>query len=118
MELTRILAEWNLAPSYPLQIEKHVVHVLEQEASRSQSTPSRLSSEELAYAKEYADNMDSHLNSLVLRHMPANFKKVDRKKAGILLYHTYAYALMDCCIRATCSFIWPAIVAIVYMYCK
>lgn len=63
------------------KIEKHVVHVLEQEASRSQSSPSRLSSEELAYAKEYADNMDSHLNSLVLRHMPANFKKVDRKKA-------------------------------------
>ena len=62
-----------------------MVHILEAEASRSSSTPSRLSPEEMAYAKEYADNMDSHMNSLVLRHMPSNFKKVDRKKAGITL---------------------------------
>ena len=59
-----------------------MVHILEQEASRDPSTPSRLSPDEMVYAKEYADNMDSHLNGLVLRHMPSNFKKVDRKKAG------------------------------------
>ena len=61
-----------------------MVHILEQEvAARESRSPSRLSPDELAYAKEYADNMDSHLNTLVLRHMPSNFKKVDRKKAGL-----------------------------------
>ena len=64
-----------------------MVHILEWEASRSPSTPSRLSLNELAYAKEYADSMDSHLTSLVLRHMPSNFKKVDRKKAGMFDDH-------------------------------
>ena len=59
-----------------------MVHILEQEATRHPSTPSRLSLDEMTYAREYADNMDSHLNSLVLRNMPSNFKKVDRKKAG------------------------------------
>ena len=60
-------------------------HILEQEAvARESHTPSRLSPDELAYAKEYADNMDSHLNTLVLRHMPSNFKKMDRKKTGLL----------------------------------
>ena len=36
-----------------LKIEKYVVHVLEQEAARDQSEPSRLSPEELQYAKEW-----------------------------------------------------------------
>ena len=64
------------------QIEKHVVHVLEGEASRAPGSDSRLSAEELEYAKEYADNMDSHLTALVLKNMPSNFQRLDRKKAG------------------------------------
>lgn len=64
-----------------LQIEKYVVHILETEASRD-SGSSLLSPEELAYAKEYADSLDSHLNTLLLRHMPSNCQKIDRKKAG------------------------------------
>ena len=67
----------------PSQIEQHVVHVLEWEAT--QSTSSRLSPEELVYAKDFADNMDTHLHSLVLRHMPSNLQRIDRKKAGGLL---------------------------------
>ena len=59
-----------------------MVHVLEQEASREPGSPSRLSPEELVYAKEFADNMDTHLHSLALRHMPSNLQKMDRKKAG------------------------------------
>ena len=31
----------------------------------------------------YADNMDSHFQSLVLRHMPSNLQKLDRTKAGM-----------------------------------
>lgn len=61
-------------------------HILEQEAAAREShTASRLSPDELAYAKEYAENMDSHMNSLVLKHMPSNFKQVDRKKSGLLV---------------------------------
>ena len=30
----------------------------------------------------YADSLDSHLQSLVLRHMPSNLQKLDRSKAG------------------------------------
>ena len=62
------------------QIEQHVVHVLEWEAT--QGANSRLSPEELVYAKDFADNMDTHLHSLVLRHMPSNLQRIDRKKAG------------------------------------
>ena len=35
-----------------MQIEKYVVHILEQEATRDPSEPSHLSPEELQYAKE------------------------------------------------------------------
>lgn len=57
------------------------MHTLEKEASRD-SSQSLLSPEELAYAKEYADNLDSIFNTLLLRHMPTNCQKLDRKKAG------------------------------------
>lgn len=63
------------------KIEKYVVHILEEEAARGVGGESRLSSEELENAKEYADNMDSLMTSLVLQHMPPNLKKIDRKKA-------------------------------------
>ena len=58
-----------------------MVHILEKEASREGSHP-LLSPEELVYAKEYADNLDSLFNTLLLRHMPSNCQKMDRKKAG------------------------------------
>lgn len=63
------------------KIEKHVVHVLEQEAAREENEPSHLSQEELQYAKEYADNMEGLFKSLALQHMPANMQTIDRKKA-------------------------------------
>ena len=33
-------------------------------------------------SSRYADNMESHLQSLVLQHMPSNLQKLDRSKAG------------------------------------
>lgn len=63
------------------KIEKHVVHVLEQEAARDETESSRLSPEELQYAKEYADGMEGLFKSLALQHMPANMQNIDRKKA-------------------------------------
>ena len=60
-----------------------MVHVLEKEAlCDAENVPSLMSSEELAYAKEYADNLNANFSSLLLRHMPSNFQKIDRKKAG------------------------------------
>ena len=34
----------------------------------------------------YADSLDSHLQSLVLHHMPSNLQKLDRSKAGRIVY--------------------------------
>lgn len=59
-----------------------MVHILEKEASRKEGSHSLLSPEELVYAKEYADNLDNLFNTLLLRHMPPNCQKMDRKKAG------------------------------------
>ena len=59
-----------------------MVHLLEQEGSRDPATPSRMCPEELVYAKEFADSLDAHLHSLVLKDMPSNFMKIDRKKAS------------------------------------
>lgn len=70
-----------VASLHKLEIEKHVVHVLEQEAAREESEPSRLSPEELQYAKEYADNMEGLFKSLALQHMPTNMQNIDRKKS-------------------------------------
>lgn len=63
------------------KIEKHVVHVLEQEAERDENENSRLSPEELQYSKDYADSMESLMKSLALQHMPTNMQNIDRKKA-------------------------------------
>ncbi len=62
------------------QIEAHVFHVLESEANAG--SESILSGEEVEFAREFAENMDSHFTSLALQHMPANFQKLDRKKTG------------------------------------
>lgn len=66
-----------------LKIQDHVLHVLEQEAARPTTTPSRLSPSELTFAKEYAENVETHLHTLALRYMPSNFQHVDKKNAII-----------------------------------
>ncbi|KAL5471487.1 hypothetical protein EMCRGX_G029608 [Ephydatia muelleri] len=64
-----------------LKIQDHALHILEQEATRSSATSSRLSPGELAFAKEYAENVETHLHSLTLRHMPSNFQHVEKRNA-------------------------------------
>ncbi|XP_020910916.1 DNA replication complex GINS protein SLD5 [Exaiptasia diaphana] len=63
------------------KIEKHVIHILEQEAARDTQECSKLSPEELQYAKEYTDNMEGLFKSLCLQHMPPNMQSIDRKKS-------------------------------------
>ncbi|XP_065919384.1 DNA replication complex GINS protein SLD5-like isoform X2 [Dysidea avara] len=64
------------------KIEVNVIFVLEEEANKESSAGSKLSPEELVYAKEFADNMKVHMETLVLRHMPSSFQTLDHKKAA------------------------------------
>lgn len=47
----------------------------------------------------YADSLNTHLHSLVLRHMPSNLQKLDRTKAGMVGIHTVVKQCvgMECC---------------------
>ncbi|XP_047127446.1 DNA replication complex GINS protein SLD5 isoform X2 [Hydra vulgaris] len=59
------------------KIENNVVHVLEMEALNETS---KLSPEELAYAKSFADATQKHLNTLALDQMPVNMQSIERTK--------------------------------------
>ncbi|KAM9822967.1 DNA replication complex GINS protein SLD5 [Syngnathus typhle] len=63
------------------KIEKFFPHVLEKEKSRSQGEPALLSSEEFAFAKEYAANTEDHLKCVALSHMPPILQTLDMLKA-------------------------------------
>lgn len=67
------------------KIETNVIFLLEEEAGRGVDATSKLSPDELVYAKEYADHMENHMGTLVLRHMPSSFQKLDHNKAGTWL---------------------------------
>ncbi|XP_072026133.1 DNA replication complex GINS protein SLD5-like [Amphiura filiformis] len=64
------------------KIEKYVHHVLQQEASRDSEAASRLSIDELTFAKDYAGNLDTHFKDVVLRHMPPNLQTIDKQKTA------------------------------------
>jgi len=59
------------------KIENNVVHILEEEGK---GDTTKLSAEELVYAKSFSKNMQSHLNTLALDQMPANMQTLDQKK--------------------------------------
>ncbi|XP_077992723.1 DNA replication complex GINS protein SLD5-like [Glandiceps talaboti] len=62
------------------KIEKFVHHILEKEVNKGDEEPSKLSNEEFVYAKQYAENLESHLKSVVIRHMPPNLQNLDKDK--------------------------------------
>jgi len=59
------------------KIEEYVVYALQQEANHGTS---KMSSEELKFAKTFADNMKKHLSSLVLNQMPYNMQNFKQEK--------------------------------------
>ncbi|XP_078284952.1 DNA replication complex GINS protein SLD5 isoform X2 [Rhinoraja longicauda] len=63
------------------KIEKFFPHILEKERSRQETEPSFLSAQEVAFAKEYASNCESHLKNLALKRMPPNLQALDVIKA-------------------------------------
>lgn len=62
------------------KIQSCVVHLLEEEAQRPKSSPSKMTPNELIFAKEYIESVESHLKSTVMQFMPPNFQALDRKK--------------------------------------
>jgi GINS complex subunit 4 len=65
-----------------LKVEKFAFDLLAEDF-RGVEQPSRMSSEELAYAKEYCKNIESHMNSLVLEHMPVNLQALNKEKIAV-----------------------------------
>ncbi|XP_032872377.1 DNA replication complex GINS protein SLD5 [Amblyraja radiata] len=63
------------------KIEKFFPHILEKERSRPETESSFLSPQEVAFAKEYASNCESHLKNLALKSMPPNLQALDVIKA-------------------------------------
>lgn len=59
------------------KIEKFFPHILEKERSRPETVSSFLSAQEVAFAKEYASNCESHLKNLALKRMPPNLQALD-----------------------------------------
>ena len=72
------------------KIENNVIHVLAEEAK---SETSKLSPEELVFARSFADNMQKHFNTLALKQMPSNMQTLDRKK-NIPMPNMDAYVLI------------------------
>lgn len=64
------------------KIQQFVYQVLEEEASRKDDEPSKLSPEEFIFAKEYASNMEGHLQSLALKYMPQNLQSLNPKQTA------------------------------------
>lgn len=61
------------------KIEQYAIHTLEVEAKSD--TP-KLSPGELVYAKSFAESLQSHMNGLVLQHMPSNMQTIDPRKTA------------------------------------
>ncbi|PIK56588.1 putative DNA replication complex GINS protein SLD5 [Apostichopus japonicus] len=64
------------------KIEMFHQEILHRDSLRKEDDPLLLSEEELRFAKDYADGVQSHFKSLVLTHLPQNFQKLDREKTA------------------------------------
>lgn len=64
------------------KIERNVIEILKSEGEKDESTR-YLTDGELKYANEYAVNMETLFKSLVLEHVPANFRELEVDKLSI-----------------------------------
>ncbi|XP_052770579.1 DNA replication complex GINS protein SLD5-like [Mya arenaria] len=64
------------------KIEQFTAKLLEEEAARKDEEPSKLSPEEFTFAREYSANMESHLQTVALRHMPQNLQTLNNKQTA------------------------------------
>ncbi|KDR11621.1 DNA replication complex GINS protein SLD5 [Zootermopsis nevadensis] len=64
------------------KIEQYVIHILEQETSRSPED-AFLSPPEHKFAREYLAHMEDHFRLIALRHMPSNVQDFDKTKMAV-----------------------------------
>ena len=67
--------------SFSFQIEDIILRKLNAREllQRSSDTPPLLSPEEQVFARDFAETVDKHFKSLVLRHMPPNMRTISDK---------------------------------------
>ncbi|XP_077972070.1 DNA replication complex GINS protein SLD5-like [Styela clava] len=78
MELDRI--RYVLSSYLRCRLKKIEIHgpvFLEREKTRSEDEPSRLSPEEFAFAKELSANIETHMKTVALNHMPRVMQNVE-----------------------------------------
>ncbi|XP_045190754.2 DNA replication complex GINS protein SLD5-like [Mercenaria mercenaria] len=66
------------------KIERYTSHILDEaeDTLKKDEDSTKLSDEELTFAREYAQNMESHLQNLALRHMPQNLQSLNSKQTA------------------------------------
>ncbi|XP_033632865.1 DNA replication complex GINS protein SLD5-like [Asterias rubens] len=64
------------------KIEQFYHTILKREAERKDEEAARLSPEEFAFAKEFAENSETHYKNVALRHMPANLQILQQDKTA------------------------------------
>ncbi|XP_002742086.1 DNA replication complex GINS protein SLD5-like [Saccoglossus kowalevskii] len=64
------------------KIEQFVHHILEAELRRGDEETSRLSNDEFKFAKDFTENLETHLKNVTLRHMPRNLQSIDKDKTA------------------------------------
>ncbi|KAL4231598.1 DNA replication complex GINS protein SLD5 [Mactra antiquata] len=64
------------------KIERYTSQILDEESNRKDEDPCKLSPEEFAFAREYSQNMEGHLQSIALRHMPQNLQSLNNKQTA------------------------------------
>ncbi|CAL4062562.1 unnamed protein product, partial [Meganyctiphanes norvegica] len=65
------------------KIEKYTHYLLEKAGQVTDEDLATLSPEELKYAKEYASQLESHFNTLVLQHMSENIAEFDPSRMSV-----------------------------------
>lgn len=66
------------------KIERFTSYILEEaeQTLRRGEDSTKLSDEELTFAKEYGQNMEAHLQNMALRHMPQNLQSLNNKQTA------------------------------------
>lgn len=77
------------------KIEKYCISIVNDEKQRMESGMNYLTVSEFRYAQEYLLNMENHLKSTVLNHVPGNMQSFEMNKMAIypnLLSHIFLKA--------------------------
>ncbi|XP_071543516.1 DNA replication complex GINS protein SLD5 isoform X2 [Panulirus ornatus] len=65
------------------KIERYAHYLLQKEAGITDESMANLTPQEVTYAKDYASNLESHFQTLVLQHVPENLRGFDPTKMSV-----------------------------------